>query len=190
MPITHRSARSFVKRACVVAGALLLSVVVTSARTSSTPAVAIVRNIAWSPGDAERGGACELEIFLKVEQLRQQSMDVGLVGVGNHNGRLSLEAERALEYVALRGVPVAKIAAGADGALALHPDALVIDAGDLAEEQARDLLVRCLGRFGAPPAVSNPDRPSAEELAAIKRHLQRYQEAFTTASSAQVAQSG
>ena len=151
-------------------------------------AVGIVRSVAWSPGDAQRDGACEFEIFLTVAQLQQNHRHVGLVGVGNHNGRLSLQAELALDNVALRGIAVAKVAPSG-GCVAHSDEALFVDAGTLSENAACSLLQKCIERFGPPPAAINPSYPTTTELKSIRRHLQRYQEAFITAAARTVAQS-
>jgi tRNA-dihydrouridine synthase len=183
MPITHRSTWSSAWRACLSAGSLLLIVSSGLARTDASPAVGVVRDVTWSPGDTQREGASEFEVFLTVAQLQQASGAVGLVGVGNHNGRLSQQAERALEHVACRGIAVARVARGG-GAVALTPDALYVDAGSLPEAEARELLLTCLQRYGAPPAAANPADPTEAELTSIRRHLSRYQEVFATARSA------
>lgn len=186
MPITPSSTRSTAWRTCVLLGSLVLSTPFVCARNEPKSAVGVVRNVAWSPGDAQRDGACEFQIFLTVAQLQQNHRDVGLVGVGNHNGRLSVQAEQALENVALRGIAVAKIAPQG-GTVARTEDALFVDAGTLSESSACQLLQTCIERYGPVPAAANPSRPTAAELRAIHRQLQRYQEAFTTASGAAVA---
>ena len=123
---------------------------------------------------------------MKVARLQQQSRAVGLVGVGNHNGRLSIEAERALEHVSLRGVPVARIAKSG-GTVALMPDALFIDAGSLTEHQAQELLITCIEKFGVPPAARDPSAPTELERSAIRKHLQKYRAQFAQARGTQVA---
>lgn len=180
MPIARPSSKSLAWQTCLVTGLLLFSSSLTFARTE--PVIAVVRNIAWSPADAQREGACEFEVFLTVAQLKQHHREVGLVGVGNHNGRLSTPAERALEHMALRGIPIAKIAA-AGGSVAHDSDALFVNAGSLPETAACSLLQQCIQRYGPPPAATDPRHPTPVELNTIRRHLQQYQEAFTTAAS-------
>jgi len=186
MPIAHPSVRSTAWRTCLLVSSLVFSTALAHARTEPAAAVGVVRNVAWSPGDAQRDGACEFEIFLTVAQLQQKHRAVGLVGVGNHNGRLSDQAEHALDNVALRGIVVAKIAPSG-GTVARTDEALFVDAGTLPESTACQLLQTCIERYGPLPAVANPSRPTAAELRAIHRQLQRYQDAFTTATSSAVA---
>ena len=146
----------------------------------------MIRSVAWSPGDTQREGACELSIFLKVAQLKQGHRDVGLVGVGNHNGRLSSQAEEALAHVALRGIPVAKVAPQG-GSVARTDDALFVDAGTLPESKACQILETCIDRYGPLPAAANPSQPTEAELRAIHLQLDRYQAAFANAMGSTVA---
>ena len=189
MPTTYRSVARTAWKTSFIAGSLVLSSALGFARSESKVAVGVVHNVAWSPGDTQRDGACEFEIFLTVAQLQQSHRNVGLVGVGNHNGRLSTQAEQALDNVALRGIAVAKIAP-AGGSVARTAEALFVDAGTLPEKAACELLQTCIERYGPLPAAANPSQPTVAELHAIRRQLQRYQEAFTTATSPTVASRG
>lgn len=188
MPITHPSARSIPWRAHLLVGLLVSLSPVVFAGPAPNAAIGVVRNVAWSPGDVQREGACEFEIFLTVAQLRQNHRHVGLVGIGNHNGRLSVQAEQALENVALRGVAVAKLAPEG-GSVARSDEALFVDAGTLSETKACQLLQTCIERFGPLPAAANPSRPTPAELSAIRRQLRNYQGAFSTANGTVVASS-
>ncbi len=157
------------------------------AQTNGSAAVALVQNSAWSPSDDVREGASEFKIFLTIARLQADHTKVGVVSVGNQNGRVSSGAERALDEVALRGVIVAKVATKG-GSVARLPDSLFIDAGGMTQATASALLQRCLERYGPAPAVVNASAPTATELDAIRDHLRRYQEAFSTARSTNVAQ--
>jgi L-asparaginase len=187
MPITRPSTGSLAWRTCVLAGSLILSATTSYCRTESAPAVGVIRNVTWSPGDSQRDGASEFEIFLKVAQLQREHDRVGLVGVGNHNGRLGTPAENALEQMVLRGVAVARVAKNG-GSIARVADSLYIDASGMPEALACELLARCLDTYGAPPAARNPNHPSPAELTAIHRHLEQYQQTFAKAKSTIVAQ--
>ena len=183
MPITHLSTGSSAWRVCKVASALILTSLTAlvsslSASIELTPAVGVVREVASSPNDLGREGACEFQVFLTVAQLQQESSTVGLLGVGNQNGRLAQQTERALEHVVLRGIPVVRLARGG-GLVGLAPDALFIDASSMTEEQARQRLVECLSRFGGLPAVKDPSHPTETELNAIRGQLAKYRKAFT-----------
>lgn len=183
MPITPCSTLSSAWRTGLLAASLMMLSTPGPARTEVAPAVGFVRAVTWSPGDTRREGACEFEVFLTVAHLRHTSPQVGLVGVGNHNGRLSRQAEQALDHVACRGIAVARVARNG-GVVARMPGALYVDAGALPEMRARELLLTCLRRYGAPPAAADPANPTEAELESIRRHLARYQEIFAPARSA------
>lgn len=187
MPITRTPTKSTRLGTFLLLSSLTFSSVAFGAE--SVPAVAVVKNVAWSPGDAQREGACRLSIFLTVAQLKQSHRHVGLVGVGNYNGRLSSQAEQALEHVALRGIAVAKVAPRG-GSVARTPDALFIDAGTLSEKEACQLLETCINRYGPLPAAVNPSKPTESEMQAIHGQIERYQAAFASAMGENVASRG
>lgn len=156
-----------------------------SGRAESPVGVAVLRSVAWSPGASVREGAGEFEVLLRVAQLQRAHRVAGLVTVGDHNGMFLGGGERALLQVALSGVPVVKLARG--GEVAATPDGLFLDAGRLSEDQAMRVLTRCLELHGAPPAAADPLRPSQRELAAIRAHLQPFQESLAKPESRLVA---
>src|ERR1700677_440806 len=147
--------------------------------------VAIVRAAPWSPGDPVREGAGEVEVLCQVASLQKGHRAVGLVAVGDRNGLLAHGAENALRFVALQGVPVARLAPG--GEVALDPDGLFLDCGRLDESEAAAVLERCLKRHGSPPIAANPDRPTLGELAAIRQYLVPFREALSLAGAPRLA---
>jgi hypothetical protein len=159
---------------------------VAASRLNATPAgVAVLRDAPWSPGDTAREGAGEFEVLICAAKLQRDHRAAGIVGVGNRHGMFVNSAERALRHLALRGFPIAKLAQGGD--VAADPDQLFIDARGLNENDAASVLARCLERHGTPPKSVNPERPTARELAAIRKHLQPFREAFAVAASPRVA---
>ena len=180
MPITLTadSVRRVISRlmlACLTAGPL-----------AATPAgVAVLRAAAWSPGDTVREGAGEFEVLMCAAQLQHEHPTAGIVGVGDRHGLFLDGSERALRLLALRGMPIAKLALGGD--LAADPEGLFINATGLSEATASALLARCLERLGAPPAVADPEHPTAGELAAIREHLKPFREAFALAATPMLA---
>lgn len=147
--------------------------------------VEVLRAAAWSPGDAVREGAIEFEVLMCAARLQHAHRSAGIVGVGDRHGLFVNGAERALRLLALRGIPVAKLARG--GEVAADPEQLFLDGSGLTEREASDLLLRCLERHGTPPAAANPESPSAKELAAIRAHLQPFREAFALAAAPRLA---
>jgi len=169
----------------VRASAVALALASVCAAAAPSVGVAVLHPAAWSPGDSVRDGAGEFEVLLCVARLQHAHAAAGLVSVGDRNGTRPCGGERALRRAVLTGVPVVKLAPG--GEMAADPEQLFIDARHLTEDQAGRLLRQCLERFGAPPVATDPERPTARELAAIRSHLRRFHEAFVVESDALVA---
>ncbi len=156
-------------------------------QTSTSPAagVGILHSAAWSPGDAVRDGAGEFSVFLRTAQLQREHRAAGLVAVGDRNGMLRSGGERALRRIVLTGVAVVKLAPGGEIAASDHD--VFLSGGVLDAAAASNVLLQCLKRFGAPPGVSDPENPTKPELAAIRAHLQPFQQALALASGSLLA---
>jgi hypothetical protein len=164
----------------------LLLLAASAASVTATPVgVAVLRAAAWSPGDAIRDGAIEFEVLMCAARLQHNHRSAGIVGVGDRHGLFVAGAERALRQLALRGIPVAKLARGGD--VASDPDRLFLDATGLTEAEASNVLVHCLERHGTPPAATNPEQPTARELASIRAHLQPFRDALAVAAAPRLA---
>jgi len=147
--------------------------------------VGVVRSVAWSPGDTVREGAGEFLVLLQAARLKRISQAAGLLAVGDHNGVLRAGGERALRRLAVTGVVIVRLAPG--GEVASIPDNVFVDAGPISEETAGRVLALGLRLFGSPPVAAEPDQPSARELAAIRLHLQNFQELFAREPTAALA---
>lgn len=166
-------------------GVLGLIAIATGPLGAASAGVAVVRTATWSPNGEVREGAGEFEVMMCAAKLQHDNKAAGIVGVGNSNGMFLNGAERALRFVALRGIPVVKQAAG--GEVAADPEGIFIDASRVTEADAAAILKNCLERHGAPPIAVNPEQPTAKEIAAIRAHLQPFREAFAIASAPRVA---
>lgn len=148
---------------------------------AETSDIAVVRAAAWSPGDPVREGAGEFEVLLSVARVLRDHSEAAIVGVGDRHGLFSEGAERALRFVALKGVPVVTLAPGGDPVA--DPEGIFLDGGRLSVSQASAVLQRCLDHFGAPPRAADPAHPTPRELAAVRAHLELYRVAFEHATS-------
>lgn len=156
-------------------------------RSSAVPpaGVAVLHSAEWSPGDAVRDGAGEFSVFLRTAQLQREHRAAGLVAVGDRNGMLRSGGERALRRIVLTGVAVVKLAPGGEIVASEHD--VFLSGGALDADAASNVLLHCLQRFGAPPAVNDPENSTLPELAAIRAHLQPFQQALALASGALLA---
>jgi hypothetical protein len=166
-------------------GRLVLFTAVASPLAATPAGVAVLRAAAWSPRDAVRDGAVEFEVLMCAARLQHTHRAAGIVGVGDRRGLFVTGAERALRLLALRGMPVAKLSRSGD--VAADPDQIFLDATGLTESEASAVLARCLERHGTPPHAANPEKPTEQELAAIRTHLQPFREAFALAAAPRLA---
>ena len=173
MPITRpgRSRKGLFVAAALFAAGLHPSVL------GAAPAVGVIRNAAWSPGDTSREGAGEFSVLLQMAQLQQSGNRAGLLGVGAPHGVFAPGTERALRFAVLSGLPVVKLAP--DGDVASCPDELFVNAGTLSENEAHRVLAEALEVHGAAPRASNPSHPTDKELVAIRAHVKRLQQHFS-----------
>jgi hypothetical protein len=96
---------------------------------------------------------------------------------GNANEPL----KQALDRVALRGIPVVRVARGnAEGFVPPNSRDLTIEGNNLTTTKARLLLMASLMKLGALPLPADPDHPTQAELGAIRARLAQYQEIFDT----------
>ena len=124
----------------------------------------------------------------QVEILERMKLNLGtrpLAGFvaegGTPYGHIGQARDTALQRAALLGMPTVKVARGnADGFVPSERMSLAIAGGNLTATKARLLLMACLMRFGALPAVADPDAPTSAELGAVHAQLARYQEVFDT----------
>jgi hypothetical protein len=154
-------------------------------RPEALPAVAVLHGVAWSPDDAAREGAGEMEILICAARLLDQRSLAGIVGVGNRNGSFIPAAEVALQRIASMGLPVVRLARG--NSTLTDTDNLFIEGGELTPHQAKELLATCLLRHGALPPAADTLKPTAQELAAIKSKLALYQQEFDLLAGTRVA---
>jgi hypothetical protein len=174
--------------ACVLAGALWASwpTLGTADPGTPSPRVAVLYDPSSLPVGPIRDGAAEFALLVRVAQLRQHDALAGLVCVDNRYTALLFKSQNALVRVVLMGVPVVKIPWNRQ--LTANPDQVFIEAGTVSPAASEQLLADCLARYGAPPAASNPDHPTRQELRAISAKIRLYQGIFDAAArSAQVA---
>ena len=78
-------------------------------------------------------------------------------------------------------MPIVKVARGnAEGFVPSELTPFAIAGGNLTATKARLLLMACLLKFGALPAASDVDNPTADEVAQIEAKLAEYQRIFDT----------
>lgn len=142
--------------------------------------VAVVHTAGWSQGDPAKEGAAEFVILLEIARLRQVHKEGGLVAVGDRRGLFNPGAEEALRQAVLQGLPVVKLARS--GRVLPAPHGLFLDGGDLSVEEARQVLTRCLERYGALPVSA-----AAKVTPELRAQLDLFQQELALAAGTRVA---
>jgi len=78
------------------------------------------------------------------------------------------------------GLPVVRVGRGNTEGFAPLDNPAFIGSSNLTVTKARLLLMACLMKFGRPPPVVDPDRPTTEEAAATREKVAEYQAVFNT----------
>lgn len=120
-------------------------------------------------------------VLLEIARIRAESVQAGVVAVGDRRGIFPAGAEEALRVAVLQGIPVVKLARG--GRVLAAPHGLFIDGGPLTEADAAGVLNRCLKLYGTLPSTVE-NREAAAEL---RDRLRLFQNEFTLAASTRLA---
>lgn len=164
----------------------VLLLLASAAAVSAAPRVTVVEDAPWSPDDASRDGAAELNVLLHLAQLQHDEPKVGLVGIGDRRGIFQEGTQRGLEFAVRQGVPVVRLARGVP-TCSPHENDLFINGGQLSPAAAAKLLAECLERYGALPKSRSPATLTARETQSLRAKLRLYQAEFTSRQPALVA---
>ena len=145
------------------------------------PVVTISSDGSYSGMEYGHDHSVELDLIASIEHKLALGLLTGFVNQGlvpygrtpsHTRGKLLLKA-------VFSGIPVAVVGRGAPMGFA-DPTDFHIAAGNLTANKARFLLMACLLKFGSLPAAKDPDKPTREELDAIRKAVAAYQEIFNT----------
>ena len=145
------------------------------------PVVTISTDGSYSAMDYGQDQSLEGDLIASIERKLHLGTLAGFVVQGLVPYGMSPATARhdLLVKAALSGIPVARVGRGAAMGFA-DPHEFQIAATNLTAIKARLLLMACLLKFGSLPAAKNPDRPTREELDAIRKAVAAYQTIFNT----------
>ncbi|WP_157772417.1 hypothetical protein [Lacunisphaera limnophila] len=103
--------------------------------------------------------------------------------MGDRRGLFAPGAEQAMQRAVLHGLPVVKLAPS--GRVLPAPHGLFLDGTGLNEQEATEVLARCMETHGALPIVREPS--ATAEMAALRQRLSSYQQEFTLAAATRLA---
>jgi L-asparaginase len=148
--------------------------------SGAIPRVSIVKHARYREEADDRARIVEVDGRVELDLDRYPLAGFVAEG-GTPYGQMGGDIDRALKKAVLQGMPVVKVARGnADGFVPATLTPFAIGGGNLTATKARLLLMACLLKFGALPAVRDLERPTMKELSAIESKLGQYQEVFDT----------
>jgi hypothetical protein len=147
---------------------------------SAIPRVIFVKGDHWYDDSGRPDLSAERGIAASIDMLQEKHPLAGIVAEGlAPYASLSASQEQALVRAVYRGVPVVRTARGnANGLVRVSPENLFIEGNNLTATKARLLLTAAIMKLGALPHAADPERPTPEELSAIRSRIAAYQEIF------------
>jgi L-asparaginase len=145
------------------------------------PVVTISSDGSFSGMDYGDDPLLERDLIASIEHKLSLGMLTGFViqGLVPYGTTPSQARHKLMLKAAFSGIPVAKVGRGAPMGFS-DPHEFQIAATNLTATKARLLLMACLLKFGSLPPAKNPDKPTSEELDAIRKAVARYQSVFNT----------
>lgn len=145
------------------------------------PRVLIVKDAGYFDDDYEVSPDYESEIRHAIERNLREAPLAGFVieGLAPYGLMSSNVREAAMQRAVRHGMPVVCVGRGNNEGFT-PPRGLFIGGGNLTATKARLLLMACLLRFGALPTPADPERPTDEEIRAIRQKVAEYQAVFDT----------
>jgi len=145
------------------------------------PVVTISSDGSFSGMDYGDDSSLEGDLIASIEHKLGLGMLTGFViqGLVPYGMTPSQARHKLMLKAAFSGIPVAKVGRGAPMGFA-DPHEFQIAAANLTATKARLLLMACLMKFGSLPAAKDPDKPTKDELDAIRKAVAAYQSVFDT----------
>jgi L-asparaginase/Glu-tRNA(Gln) amidotransferase subunit D len=149
---------------------------------AAVPKVIFVKGDHWYDDSGQLDPASDRGIEASINMLQEDYQLAGIVAEGlAPYAVLSASQERALLRAVYRGRPVVKTARGdAHGLVRLNPANLFIEGNNLTATKARLLLTAAIMKLGVLPHATDPEHPTSQELDAIRRRIDAYQQIFQT----------
>jgi hypothetical protein len=148
---------------------------------SAIPSVSIVKDGSYATLEYGDDPALELDLVALIEHKLAMGKLAGLIVEGQtpYGTMASPARTRLTARAVFSGIPVARVGRGSpEGFADAHE--YFIAGSNLTATKARLLLMACLMKLGCLPVACDPDKPTAEELAATRRAVAAYQQVFDT----------
>jgi L-asparaginase/Glu-tRNA(Gln) amidotransferase subunit D len=145
------------------------------------PVVSIAKDGSYSGLEVGDDPSLEVDLIASVDHKLAMGKLSGFVieGLVPYGSTPSQARHKVMLKAAFSGIPVAKVGRNAPAGFA-DPHEFQIAGANLTATKARLLLMACLLKLGSYPPAKDPDNPTREELAAIRKAVAAYQEIFDT----------
>lgn len=186
---THRSAVNVTRLPAEVRGRLRSGetrVAVKDAKgdllEAVVPKVTIVKDGNYTVDDFDEAPSREVDLLAQIDRNLAAHPLAGFVveGLAPYGRLTSAVRTRVMRRAACSGLPVVLVGRGNAEGFVPPPPAPFIGGRNLTATKARLLLMACLMKFGSTPAAADPDRPTANEVAAVQEKIRAYQDVFDT----------
>ena len=149
---------------------------------TAIPKVSLVKYVRYAADSYSDDAATEVEILARIEKNLNDFPLSGFVLEGNAPyGNTYEPMLAALEKAAKQGMPLVRVGRGNQGGFVPpDPKDLFIEGSNLTASKARLLLMACLMKFGSLPLPVDSDRPTRQEMDAIREKIAQYQTVFDT----------
>ena len=145
------------------------------------PVVSIMKDGSYCGIDFGDDPELEVDMIASIEHKLAMGRLAGFVieGLVPYGSLPSTARHNLMVRAAFSGIPVAKVGRNAPEGFA-DPHEFQIAGSNLTATKARFLLMACLLKFGSYPPAKDPANPTAQEVAAVKAAVAKYQEIFDT----------
>jgi L-asparaginase/Glu-tRNA(Gln) amidotransferase subunit D len=147
---------------------------------AAVPNVTIVQYAAYNADDVIDDPLTQVEISARIDKNLADFPLSGFVVEGNAPfANINEPLRLALERAVVRGMPVVRVGRGNIEGFTT-PSEFFIGGSNLTSTKARLLLMAAILKVGSLPVPTDPDRPTATEMRAIRSKMAQYQEIFDT----------
>lgn len=148
---------------------------------NAIPSVAIVKDGGFYAEDYFDDPSVTADLIALVARKLDTGRPAGFIieGTTPYGKMTSSIRQAVLQKAIYSGLPVARVGRGSPEGFA-DPHDYFIAGSNLTSTKARMLLMACLLKLGSLPPAEDPENPTAEELAAIRKAVAAYQAIFDT----------
>jgi hypothetical protein len=145
------------------------------------PKVTIVKDGNYSADGFDVEPDAEVDLVAQISDRLSRFPLAGFVveGQSPYGHNTSVARHRMMLRAIHCGMPVVRVGRGNNEGFTPPADRF-IGGRNLTSTKARLLLMACLMKFGSLPTAADPDRPTKDEIAAVRDRLAAYQAVFDT----------